>query len=295
MITQSTHCFQYYIMLKKLFIIIPLFIIFLYFGILAGCAEGFFYYPDRIDYQQQPEKLAQTYDKITFSSHDGTKLTAWFVHSKLHKDPKEAIATVIYFHGNAGNLTGQYDFVSWLPERGFNVFIFDYRGFGFSEGKTNIAGLYLDSDSALNFIRQYPKINPERLVVLGQSLGGNNTIAVIGRGNNKNIKAVVIDSTFYSYSSIANEKLWGGGLFLSNKYSAYHYIANISPIPLLMLHGKEDTIIPYQHAERLFQLAKLPKQLILIPQANHVTTLHSEEIRNTIVTFYKQSVVKPSN
>lgn len=282
-------------MLKKLIIIIPFLLICLYLGILAGCAESFFYYPDQRDYQQYPEKLAQTYDRITFNSQDGTKLTAWFVHSKIHKDPKEAVATVIYFHGNAGNLTGQYNFVSWLPEKGFNVFIFDYRGFGHSEGKTKVAGLYLDSDSALNFIRQYPKINPERLVVLGQSLGGNNAIAVVGRGNNKQIKAVVIDSTFYSYSSIANEKLWGGGLFLSNKYSANHYIANISPIPLLMLHGKEDTIIPYQHAERLFQLAKPPKQLILIPQANHVTTLNSEEIRNTIVTFYKQALINQSN
>ena len=119
-------------------------------------------------------------------------------------------------------------------------------------------------------MRSRPDVNPERLLVFGQSLGGTNAIAVVGAGNKAGVRAVAIESTFSSYSSIANDKLPGAGILVSNRYSARRFVAQISPIPLLLMHGTTDQVIPAKHSQILFELAQEPKQLILIPNGTHL-------------------------
>lgn len=262
---------------------------------ISGCGQKYFYYPDQVDYGYTPSRFRQVYDHLTITSRDGTKLDAWFVPSQRHSNAKDATATVIFLHGNAANMTNQYAAVSWLPERGFNVLIFDYRGFGLSKGEPNFKGVFEDSDAVINFARVYPKVNPNKLVVLAQSIGGNNAISVIGKGNRQGIKALVVDSTFYSYPSIANHYLTGGGLLVTNSYGASRYIGDISPIPLLLLHGTADTIIPHSNSEWLFAKAKQPKQLILIPNADHITTFHNIAYQDIVVNFFKQNLLNDND
>ena len=269
---------------KRIFVFVSIFML---LGIaISACSSRYFYYPDQNNYGYTPDRLKQAYEHVRFKSTDGTQLTGWFVPSALHTNPKDAVATVIHIHGNAGNLSAHYGFVDWLPQEGFNVFIFDYRGFGLSEGKPNFKGVFEDTDSAIHFIRSHPKVNPERLLVLSQSLGGNNAIAAIGAGNSKGIKALVVDSTFYSYSSIANDKLWGSGLFLSNTYSGSRYVSNLAPIPVLFLHGTQDSVIPSKHSEKLYTQAKEPKELLIIPGKEHITALNDETYRRLVAQFF---------
>lgn len=270
---------------KRLFIIFVLaFCAFL----LPRVALNFFYYPDNHYYGYRPD----IFERVDFTAKDGTHLTGWFIPStKAH--PLEAIATVIHAHGNAGNMTAHWPLVSWLPERNFNVFMFDYRGFGDSEGKPTPEGLCDDTESAIDYVRQREDIDPERLVLLGQSLGGNNVIAAVGRGDRQGIKAIAIDSTFLSYSASANDAVPGIGYLLDNSYSAERYIASLSPIPLLLLHGTDDHVIATYHTEKLFELAAAPKQKIIIPGGKHIdafTPRHGDIYRDKLVEFYRSAL-----
>lgn len=211
----------------------------------------FFYYPDDKIYGPDPRSA----ESVEFTAKDGTRLHGWFIPSAT--GPAEnAIATIIHAHSNAGNMSAHWPLVSWLPERNFNVFMFDYRGFGKSKGTPSQAGLLDDTQSAINVVRHRSDVNPQRLVLFGQSIGGANILDVIGQGDREGIRAVILDSTFASYATIANQMIPGSGYLLDESYSGENYIASVSPIPLLLIHGKADHVIPWQHSEKLYSPQK---------------------------------------
>ncbi len=167
-------------------------------GILRfGCADRFVYYPTREVYGT-PGDLGLRYEEVTFHSADGTALSGWFVPAT-----GTAQGTVVHFHGNAQNMTAHFGYVSWLPREGFNVFVFDYRGYGASAGRPSREGVYQDCLAALACVRSRPDVDPDRIVVLGQSLGGANAIAVLGAPGAPRVRAVAVDSAFYSYRLMA--------------------------------------------------------------------------------------------
>ncbi|KKO34267.1 hypothetical protein XA41_09405, partial [Escherichia coli] len=130
-------------------------------------AINFFYYPDDKIYGPDPWSA----ESVEFTAKDGTRLQGWFIPSSTGP-ADNAIATIIHAHGNAGNMSAHWPLVSWLPERNFNVFMFDYRGFGKSKGTPSQAGLLDDTQSAINVVRHRSDVNPQRLVLFGQSIGG---------------------------------------------------------------------------------------------------------------------------
>jgi fermentation-respiration switch protein FrsA (DUF1100 family) len=243
--------------------------------LISGCVSSVFYYPDRVLYDT-PASAGLAFEKVGFSSKDGTKLSGWFIPAAGHANPRTAKGTVIHFHGNAQNMTAHWQFVSWLPKSGYNVFVFDYRGYGESAGSPEPKGLFEDSISALDYVRSRTDLDAERLLVLGQSLGGTNAIAAVGAGNRKGIRAIAIEATFFSYASIANDKIFGAGLLVDDTYSAERYIEGISPIPLLLMHGTADAVIPYAHSLRLLEKAHAPKTLITIDGGEHIEALASD-------------------
>lgn len=236
---------------------------------LVGCAQNLFYQPDNILYDT-PNNAGLSFEEVSFPSQDGTQLTGWFIPAKGLSDPKQAKGTVIHFHGNAQNISAHWRFAQWLPEHGYNLFAFDYRGYGTSQGSPHVKGVFEDSHAAINYLRQRPDVNPDKLVIFGQSLGGTNAIAAVGSGNKQGIRAVIIESTFSSYSAIASDKVSGAGYLMNDDYSAQRFIANISPIPLVLIHGTDDKVIGLHHTQRLFALAGEPKQLIEVPGGGHI-------------------------
>lgn len=236
---------------------------------LIGCVQNLFYQPDNILYDT-PNKAGLSFEEVSFASQDGTTLTGWFIPAKGVSDPKQAKGTVIHFHGNAQNISAHWRFAQWLPEHGYNLFAFDYRGYGTSKGSPNVKGVFEDSHAAINYVRQRPDVNPDKLVIFGQSLGGTNAIAAVGSGNQQGIRAVIIEATFSSYSAIASDKVSGAGYLMNDDYSAQRFIANISPIPLVLIHGTADKIIGLQHTEHLLALAREPKQMIVVPGGGHI-------------------------
>ena len=247
---------------------------------LSGCVQSMFYYPDRVRYET-PDALGLRYESVQFKSADGTRLSGWFIPAVGRQNPKEAKGTVVHFHGNAQNMTSHWRFVAWLPKQDYNVFVFDYRGYGESEGKPEPKGVFEDSGAALDYVRSRGDVDPERLFVFGQSLGGTNAIAVVGSGNRAGVKAAAIESTFYSYSSIANDKLPGAGLLVGNDYAASKFVAAVSPIPLLLIHGTADDAIPHAHSQRLLAEAREPKRLIEVSGAGHLDPMSAPRFGTT--------------
>ena len=238
----------------------------------GGCAQDLFYYPDGVVYDQ-PSRAGLAFEQVAFASTDGTRLSGWFFPAAGHSSPREAKGTVIHFHGNARNISAHWRLVQWLPRRGFNVLVFDYRGYGASQGRPDAKGIFEDSNAALDYARTRPDVDPERLIVFGQSLGGANAIAVVGSGNRAGVKAIAVEATFYSYSSIAHDTLPGAGFLMDDTYSPERYIAKLAPTPFLLLHGTDDSVIPYAHSERLFARAGEPKRLVKIQGGRHTEAL----------------------
>ena len=129
--------------------------------LLGGCVESMFYYPDRVRYET-PDALGLRYERVRFQSTDGTALSGWFIPAAGRADPREAKGTVIHFHGNAQNMSSHWRFVAWLPKQDFNVFVFDYRGYGDSEGKPEPRGVFEDSGSAIDHVRSRADVDPAR-------------------------------------------------------------------------------------------------------------------------------------
>ncbi|HEX6157999.1 MAG TPA: prolyl oligopeptidase family serine peptidase, partial [Burkholderiales bacterium] len=146
-------------------------------------------------------------------------------------------------------------------------------GYGASEGSPDAKGVFEDSVAALDHVRSRPDVDPARLLVFGQSLGGTNAIAAVGSGSRAGVRAVAIEATFFSYSSIAGEKVIGAGSLADDSYSAERFVAALSPAPLLLMHGTADAVVPYSHSERLFAKAAEPKRLVRIEGGAHTEAL----------------------
>lgn len=262
-----------------------------------GCVGHMFYQPDRTIYDS-PDRHGLKYEQVTFQSKDGTRLSGWFIPAV--GKPK---GTVIHFHGNAQNMTAHFGFVSWLPVQGFNLFVFDYRGYGKSAGSPERRGLYEDSLAALDYIAARPGIDHNRLLVLGQSLGGANAIAAVGSSPAGGIRAVAIESAFASYQGIVRDKIAAipllsvfrsplSRLLIGNDFSPDTVIANIAPTPLLIIHGTSDTVVPYSHGKRLFELAREPKQFWTIEGADHTEAFADpgSEYCQRLVKFFDEAL-----
>src|SRR5512139_1645335 len=166
----------------------------------SGCS-GLFFHPSR-DMQEGPAvKLFRHYD-IVFPSSDGVPIHGWYFPAQ------NAVGSILVLHGNAQNLSSHVNSVLWLVKEGFNLFIIDYRGYGWSGGEPNLEGAHLDAAAALEKLMGLPETDPDRVFVLGQSLGGSiAAYTVVHSPRKERIRALIIDSAFSTYRRIGREKL----------------------------------------------------------------------------------------
>jgi uncharacterized protein len=228
------------------------------------------------------------YQPVELRAADGTGLFAWFLPAR-----GEAKATVLYLHGNAENISTHFANVAWMPAAGFNVLALDYRGYGGSEGRPTLAGVQLDIDAAMRTLLERPDVDPQRIVIFGQSLGG--ALAIYYAAHSKyrsHVRAVIADSAFADYRLVVREKLadvpltwpfqWLPKYTVDDDYSPRAAVAAVSPIPLLLIHGERDGIVPLHHSELLFQAAHEPKALWRIPDAGHIQALLNAPVRKRL-------------
>jgi fermentation-respiration switch protein FrsA (DUF1100 family) len=205
-------------------------------------------------------------EDVWFATADGNRLHGWFFRP-ISKSPT---ATVIYFHGNGGNLTN----VGWVGERlaarGFNALIFDYRGYGRSEGQlVNEQGLYADAEAAYQYVLKERDVQPRAIVLYGQSLG---TAAATDLAARRECAAIILESGFSSGSDMATAALpWLPRKlhFLArNHFESARKLSEVH-CPVLITHGDPDLTIPTDQGRALFAAANEPKELLIFPGAGH--------------------------
>lgn len=236
------------IILKFILIVGFLYVIICVF--LFSIQKSFIFFPSKEIFSIPKDgNLADVYIK----TEDNIKLNAWFLDNKSDK-------TVIFFHGNGGNIFYIQERLKIFNELHLNVILFDYRGYGKSEGKIHKEeDLYKDSNAIYNYVISRGT-NTKNIILWGQSLGG---AVAINLAQNKNIYATIIESTFYSMDEMARTQYW----FLPTRLLLkFHFINNekISNInsPILIIHSNNDEIVNFSYGKRLFDKAKNPKMFL---------------------------------
>lgn len=265
---------------------------------VSGCTS-LFLYPDRVRYY--PDRDLETpVEDVWITAADESRLHA------LHLPAKGAPRGVVLFlHGNAENLSSHVHAVRWLPAQGYGVLALDYRGYGRSEGRARIGSVHEDAQSALDWLAQHVADPPVPLIVYGQSLGGSIALHLVARAPQRGrIAAVVAESAFSSYRGIAREKLsqawltwplqWPLSFLVSDQYAAIDVVDRIHPIPLLLIHGQRDTIVDAGHAQALYEAARDPKALWLIPEGRHIDATRREATRTRLLAFLDAAIAAPA-
>ncbi len=259
---------------------------------LAGCTPVFFQ-PSSV-LVATPGLYGIDYQPVELRAADGTALFAWFMPAR-----GPAKGTVLYLHGNAENISTHFVNVGWMPAAGFNVLALDYRGYGGSEGRPSLPGIQLDIDAAMRALLERPHVDPDRIIVFGQSLGGALAIYYVAHSSyREHVRAVIADSAFAGYRLVAKEKMaaffvtwplqWLPQFTVDDDYSPIASVAAVSPIPLLLIHGERDTVVSPHHSELLFEMAQQPKTLWRIPDAGHIGALRHTEVRKRLAAFLLQ-------
>ncbi|MDZ4675876.1 MAG: alpha/beta hydrolase [Oligoflexia bacterium] len=248
------------------------------------------YHPTQHQYYD-PVKAGVTPDEIWFENDEGQKLFGWYFHAKT-KTPSKAL--IVFFHGNAENLSSHFATLLFVLEQGYDFFIFDYSGYGKSPGKPTPKATIQDGKAAIKWASDHRKGKP--LVVFGQSLGGAIAMRSVAEVKDQiPIDLVVVDSTFHSYKSVANRlmrKHWVTWLFsplayvlMNDTYSPEDSISKLSPIPMVVIHGDQDQTVDYQLGKEVFHLAQQPKEFWEVPGGMHTDAFwrHGKTYRDKFI------------
>jgi uncharacterized protein len=220
------------------------------------------------------------FEDAWFTAADGARLHGWYVPCEQPR------AVVLYCHGNAGNLSNWIDAIRILHDRiGVSVMIFDYRGFGRSEGTPSEAGVLADARAARAWLAERAGVSEDRIVLMGRSLGGAVAIDLAAKDG---ARALILESTFTSMPEVGRAAmplvpLW---LLMQTHFNSIVKIHNYHG-SLLQSHGTADRLIPYAMGRKLFDAANEPKQFVAIPGGDH-NDPQSEQYYAALSDFLKK-------
>jgi hypothetical protein len=199
-----------------------------------------------------PADRGLSYEDGLFQSRDGVKLTGWYVPAL------DARFTVLFCHGNSGNIMHAMDAVGLFHEMGLGCLVFDYRGYGASEGRPTEAGIYLDVRAAFDWLTQVKGVPAERIILCGRSLGG----AIASHlATEVQPAALAVEGAFTSYADIGAHfhPYMPTRPFARFRYDTLTHVKRVR-CPVLVVHSKDDTVVPPVFGARLFEAAHEPKQ-----------------------------------
>jgi hypothetical protein len=211
------------------------------------------YHPTR-EHEAHPGQLGMEYEHVQFRTSDGVKLDAFFTPARSSR------GVVLFCHGNGGNISHRIDTIWVLHELGFDSLVFDYRGYGRSEGKPDEQGTYRDAQAAWDYLTRQRGYAPEKILIQGRSLGGP-IAAHLARG--KTPAGLILESTFTSVADMASRMYWFAPVrwLCRYEYDTRDYLAQVD-CPVLILHSREDELVSFDQGAKLMEAAGEPKRFV---------------------------------
>ena len=253
---------------KRVAIVLAVLLVAGFIGRQTGLLDRhFIFFPDR-DLVGTPADLGLAYEDVRFTASDGVELNGWYV-------PGESDITLLWLHGNAGNISHRLENLHMIRRRlGVSVFIFDYRGYGASAGSPSEAGTYRDAEAAVDYLRTHQDVDPaENMVVFGRSLGAAVAVDLASRHR---VRAVILESPFTSVRSMAQQiyPYLPIGMLIRMVAARYDSLSRIKAVrsPVMVLHGDRDDTVPIENGLELFDAANEPKRFYAIEGAGHNDT-----------------------
>lgn len=203
-----------------------------------------------------PAKIGLAFESVKFTTEDGVQLDGWFLPAEQPR------GVLLFFHGNGGNISHRLNSLRIFNTLGLSTFIFDYRGYGRSDGKTTEQGTYLDAEAAWRYLTAERRIPEQEIVFFGRSLGG--AIAAY-LAMEKAPQALILESTFTSVPDVGARRYPFLPVHLLSRfqYSTREHLRAVSA-PVLLTHSPQDEIIPFEHGRALFAAANEPKSFLEI-------------------------------
>jgi hypothetical protein len=229
----------------------------------------FLYQPTR-EVSYNPSDIELEYEDVTFHSEDNLRLNGWYIPAD------KAYFTVLFCHGNGGNISHRLDTLNILNELGLNCFIFDYRGYGKSRGKSTEQGTYLDAQAAYLWLTEVKKIPPQQIIIFGRSLGGSIAAHLAAKVD---LAGLLLESTFTSFVDMGKKfyPYMPVRLFAAFNYRTIDYVKKVD-CPVLVIHSRTDELVPFEFSLRLYDAANEPKAFIEIEGSHNDGFLFSGDV-----------------
>jgi fermentation-respiration switch protein FrsA (DUF1100 family) len=242
-------------MLKLLLVIAGAYLLLVAFVYLTQASMLYLPHIPGREFLAAPDAVGLDYEDTSLEASDGVSVHGWFV-------PGNSSRVLLYFHGNAGNISHRLYSIKEFHDLGLSVFIIDYRGYGQSSGKPSEQGLYRDGEAAWRYLAGERGIAPENIIIFGRSLGGSVASWIAAR---EKPAALIIESSFTSVPDIGQDAYpWLPVRWLTRfKHSTRDEVAK-STCPVLVVHSRDDEIIPFHHGEAIYGAANEPKQFLEI-------------------------------
>jgi len=267
------------------------FIVLVYLGVVAFTffsQSRMLYLPDYPSRQITftPDQYGLSYESVDIETEDRIKIHGWFL------PVENARATLLFFHGNAGNLSHRKESLLIFHRLRLSVLIIDYRGYGLSDGTPSEEGTYRDADAAWRFLTEQKGVPARDIIIFGRSLGA--AVAAY-LASTQNAQALVMESPFISIPELASELYpWLPARWLSRfSYDNAVYLKRIE-MPLLIIHSKQDEITPFSHGRALYELAHEPKFFFAMEGTHNTGILENlDSYLQTWGDFIEQSQISP--
>ena len=227
--------------------------------LLSRIEQAMIYHPTRLS-GENPSKHGLPSEPVQISTSDGETLEAWWIPHPEDKGP-----ALLFFHGNAGNREDRLHNLVGLWQAGISVLIFDYRGYGGSTGRPTELGLIRDGTAAFDWLRQ--KVGDRPIALFGRSLGGTVAAEVATR---RPAQGLILESTFTSAREMARRVLPLPGIHLvtRSRFDALEAVSQLT-IPLLVIHGTADELVPFEMGKRLYEAAPVAKKKFRAVEGGH--------------------------
>ncbi|MGB5623101.1 MAG: alpha/beta hydrolase [Gammaproteobacteria bacterium] len=202
-----------------------------------------------------PEYAGLDFEDVRIGTADGVSLHGWFI-------PGESERVLLFFHGNAGNISHRVDSIRQFHQLGLSVLIIDYRGYGESGGRTTEAGIYRDAEAAWDYLIGTRDVQPDQIILFGRSLGASVAAWLAAR---REPLALIVESSFSSVPDIGQELYpWLPVRWLSRLRHATAESIREVRCPVLVIHSRDDEIIPFHHGQAIFDAAPEPRDFVAL-------------------------------